>query len=371
MAKVLKIPKRSSVINEAINLMESDKDEEVELREELEGKITAKDYFSLLKTDIDNFDYIAWNKKAGFKAPSFPIMTEKMEGWDSGLYIFAGTANAGKTAIMLNIMEDLCMYKNNKLFGIYFSLDDSKQKVIPRIIAMRESIPITVVSKPTRYTDLITTDPENREFYETLLEKRKRGLENLKNDSNKLTIFDTTDIKNVDDMHDCIKQINNYVKALDPEMKIMVGIDSLKDIEFPSEKYGKLNTNEKVDLASKTVKDWSTELDIMIFASMHLRKLNTDKRPTTDDLKESNTLEYEANVCFLIYNDVSRNKEAAKVYYTIDKEPEKHPVIEIDWAKNKQSSFKGRSFCHFSPEYSKAAECSQEATNRYNATIMS
>lgn len=359
------------ILKKAKLIMTEKKDEEVELREELDGKVTAKDYFSVMKKDIDDFNYSAWNKKAGFKAPSFPIMTEKMEGFDSGLYIFAGAANAGKTAIMLNMMEDLCMNEDNNLFGVYFSLDDSKQKVIPRIVAMRERIPITVVSKPTRYSDLIIGDPENAMYYQELLDKRDQGLKNLKDDSNKMIIFDTTDIRNADDMHDCILQINNYVKAIDPETKIMVGIDSLKDIEFPADKYGKLTTNEKVDIAAKTVKDWSTELDIMIFASMHLRKLNTDKRPTTDDLKESNTLEYEANVCFLIYNDVSRNKEGAKVYHTRDDEPEKLPVLEIDWAKNKQSSYKGRSFCYFSPEYSKAVECSEEANVRFNAMIMS
>lgn len=359
------------LLENAKKIMEDKDIEKVELRQELDGKITACDYFSLLKKDIDIFNESAWNKKAGFKAPSFPIMSERMEGFDSGLYIFAGAANAGKTAIMLNMMEDLCMCEENKLFGVYFSLDDSKQKVIPRIVAMRERIPITVVSKPTRYSDLIIGDPENAPHYRDLLDKRDNGLKKLKDDSNKMSIFDTTDIKNVDDMHDCIMQINNYVKAIDPEMKIMVGIDSLKDIDFPSEKYGKLNTNEKVDLAAKTVKDWSTELDIMVFASMHLRKLNTDKRPTTDDLKESNTLEYEANVCFLIYNDVSRNKEAAKVYHTREDEAEKLPILEIDWAKNKQSSFKGRSFCYFSPEYSKAVECSEDANVRFNAMIMS
>ena len=121
-----------------LNLINADR-EEVELLSDTDNRMCAVDYFNCLANSIDEFDDKAWNKKEGYKTPNFPSLTTGLEGWDSGLYIFAGLANHGKTAIMVNILEDLVMNPENKLFGIYYSLDDNKNKVIPRIIAMRES----------------------------------------------------------------------------------------------------------------------------------------------------------------------------------------------------------------------------------------
>jgi replicative DNA helicase len=132
----------------------------------------------------------------------------------------------------------------------------------------------------------------------------------------------------------------------------------------------KLTENEKVDTASRFLKDISVELDIIVMSTMHLRKLNGNRRPTTEDLKDSNRLEYESDVIFLVYNDVSRNKEAAKVYSRSGLEDgPKQPILELDWAKNKISSYKGRTFCYFSPEYSKAVECDEDDSKRFNALV--
>ena len=117
-------------------------------------------------------------------------------------------------------------------------------------------------------------------------------------------------------------------------------------------------------------KDLSIELNCMIFASMHLRKLNGNRRPTMDDLKDSNTLEYELDACFLVYNDVSKNKQGAKIFYRDSEESvDKKPIIEVDWGKNKISAYKGVTFCNFAPDYSKCIECSEDAAMRYNALI--
>ena len=107
------------------SLLDADKDLSIETVDELDSKILATDFFENMANDIDAFDKIAWENKTGFETPSFPSFTEGLEGWSPGFYCFAGAANMGKTAIMLNIMEDLCMNADNELFGIYFSLDYS------------------------------------------------------------------------------------------------------------------------------------------------------------------------------------------------------------------------------------------------------
>ena len=349
-----------------LNLINSDRTE-VELLSDTDNKICTIDYFNCLADCIDEFDDKAWNKKEGYKTPKFPSLTEGLEGWDSGLYIFAGLANHGKTAAMINILEDMVTCSDNKLFGIYYSLDDNKNKVIPRIVAMRESLPISLIAKPGRYQRMVDENHPDAINIAQLLDKRREGINNLKSQSNKMMVLDSQDIKSDKDLKNSIYQIYNYVKSMDEEANIVVAVDGLKDINFTDLK---LTENEKVDTASRFLKDISVELDIIVMSTMHLRKLNGNRRPTTEDLKDSNRLEYEADVIFLVYNDVSRNKEAAKIYSrTGDENAPKQPILELDWAKNKISSYKGRTFCYFSPEYSKSIECDEDDSRRFNALV--
>ena len=349
-----------------LNLINADR-EEVELLSDTDNRMCAVDYFNCLADSIDEFDDKAWNKKEGYKTPKFPSLTEGLEGWDSGLYIFAGLANHGKTAAMINLLEDMVTCADNKLFGIYYSLDDNKNKVIPRIIAMREPLPISLIAKPGRYQRMVQENHPDAVNIAQLLDKRAEGINNLKSQSTKMMVLDSQDIKSDKDLRDSIYQIYNYVKSMDEEANIVVAVDGLKDINFPDMK---MTENEKVDIASRFLKDISVELDIIVMTTMHLRKLNGNRRPTTEDLKDSNRLEYEADVIFLVYNDVSRNKDAAKIYSRgADENAPKQPILELDWAKNKISSYKGRTFCYFSPEYSKSIECDEDDARRFNALV--
>ena len=348
-----------------LNLINGER-EEVELLSEMDNRVCAVDYFNCLANCIDEFDDKAWNKKEGYKTPKFPSLTEGLEGWDSGLYIFAGLANHGKTAAMINILEDMVTCEENKLFGVYYSLDDNKNKVIPRIVAMRESLPISLIAKPGRYQKMIDEHHPDAVHIAQLLDKRREGIENLKAQSNKMMVLDSQDIKSDKDLRQSIYQIYNYIKSMDEEANIVVAVDGLKDINFTEMN---LSENEKVDQASRFLKDISVELDIIVMSTMHLRKLNGNRRPTTEDLKDSNRLEYESDVIFLVYNDVSRNKDAAKIYSRVNDDSPKQPILELDWAKNKISSYKGRTFCYFSPEYSKSIECVEDDARRFNALV--
>jgi replicative DNA helicase len=327
----------------------------------------VKDIFQSSLDDYDEFDKYAWSKGEGYKLPNYKMMEEKLEGMEAGLYLFAGESNTGKSAIMMNIMYDLCTYSPNKLFGLYFSLDDSKKELIPRVIAMDQLIPISVASKPQRYQKMIDDGVEGCSVYQEWLEKRTTGLQNLRNNVSLFKIEDSTRIKSSEDMHNTIRQTLLYVKAIDPEFNLVVAIDSLNDIKFSEQGFN--STVDKHSEIARMVKDWATDLNIIIFGSSHLRKINATRRPTLDDLKESGEYVYEASVVFLLYSDVSKNKQGAKIYYNSEVRPDKQPVIEIDWAKNKKSAFKGRTYCYFAPEYSKSVECDVEDSKRYSALI--
>lgn len=279
---------------------------------------------------------------------------------------------------MLNLIYDACSYEGNNLYAIYFSLDDSKNEIIPRLIAMDQSIPIGVCSKPQRYIDMINTaldeDSEdsqetssiNIEAYEEFLRRREVGIENLKSKNNRIKIVDTNEVSNIDDMYEYIKNVITYVRAINENYKIIIGIDSINDIGLTK----KLTGDEtKLGEVAKAVKQWSVEFECPIFASTHIRKLNGNRRPAIDDLKDSTVLVYEASVVFIVYNDVSANRQCAKIYQMDVEAGIKEPILELDWAKNKKSSYKGRTFCYFKPEYSKTIECDSEANKRFSALI--
>lgn len=335
-------------------------------------EVVMEDFVGTTLHDYDEFDERCWNKGDGYKLPGYPLIEEYLEGIESGLYLFAGESNSGKSACMMNVLKDMCSYRPNKLFGIYYSLDDSKQEIIPRIIAMEQQIPISVASKPKRYENMKEQcDNDNVALYDMYLEKRQKGLDKLRAEADIFKIEDTTKIKNSTDLQEHMIKMQTYVRSIDPEMNIVVAIDAINDIKLDEKVFGRgLTSTKQIEEISKFVKDLTTELDIIILSSTHLRKLNGNRRPTLDDLKEANTLVYEASVVWLVYNDVSKNKAAAKISWN-DKDAEGNlgAIIELDWAKNKKSSYKGRTFNMFKPYFSLCKECPKDDCKRYDAFI--
>lgn len=339
------------------------------------NEVIIEDYYSLAEGIYDAFDERAHKKGHGYSCPDYPVFNEKLEGLEEGLYIFAGESNSGKTAVMTNLLWAFCKHKENKLFGIYYSLDDNTDEVIPRLIAMNQRIPIAVGSKPNRYIDYIEANKNNTDSiagalcikYQEYLDKRQKGFEELRSANKQFLILDRQKIQDFDQLLDHAKKVQMYVKQFDPENNIIIGIDSLADLtvnkSFSSDK-------ERVDYVAMKIKQAANcDLKVPIFTSYHVRKLNRDGRPTLDDIKESSRIVYEASLAFLVFNDVSKNKQNASVFYTQPDSQEKQPIIELDWAKNKKSSYKGRTYHFFTPEYSSVRECDKDSMTRYDAIV--
>lgn len=338
-------------------------------------EVIVEDYYSLADEIYDDFDEKAFKKGHGYSCLTYPIFNEKIEGLEEGLYVFAGESNSGKTAVMTNLLWAFCNNPENKLLGIYYSLDDNTDEVIPRLIAMNQQIPISVGSKPKRYMDYIeeNKDSDNDvtkafvDRYRDYLQKRSNGLKQLREANKKFLIFDREKIGSFEQLLDHAKKVQMYVKQFDPDNNIIIAIDSLADLNV-NKNFG--SDKERIDYISRLAKQAANiDLKVPIFASYHVRKLNRDGRPTLDDIKESSRIVYEASLAFLVFNDVSKNKQNASVYYTTTDSQEKKPVIELDWAKNKKSSFKGRTYHFFTPEYSFVRECPKENMQRFDTIV--
>jgi replicative DNA helicase len=335
--------------------------------EDIVEEKVMEDFHQTTLDDIDEFEAESLKKGSGYKLPRFPEMEKKLEGLEAGMYLFAAESNVGKSAVMTNVQYDMCTCPENNLFGIYFSLDDSKFEIMPRIIAMDQLIPISVASKPQRYMTAIENGEENSALYADWLEKRKEGLIKLRELNKMFKITDSSKIKTAEDMYEYMLRAKIFIKSIDANSNISVSIDSVNDIKF-GEKYFNNSVDKHSEIA-RTIKDWTTDLRVPIFGACHLRKINANRRPTLDDLKESIEYVYESSVVWLLYNDVSKNKQSANIYYNAEGIEGKSPIIEMDWAKNKKSSFKGNTYNYFSPQYSRIAECDKELMKRYDSLI--
>lgn len=336
------------------------------------------------RIQLCNEKYLSQGK--GYQALRFPMFTEKLEGLESkGTYGFAGESNSGKTAVMTNIFTDLVENEENHLYGIYFSLDDAEESIYARIASMkmtsmredtgnvdeqgvpisrRKEVPISVFSKPAIYESLIEEDcdPDKTALYIRYLELREEGIEYLDKVVERITFIDASSEYAVNQkaMYNFIKKMKAEIVKQDPLANILVAIDAFDDICLD------YSTDQETSEKSKLLKKWSIDLEVPIFFSKHLKKLGSNRRPVLDDLKDSNRLVYDASVIFLIFNDVSKNKTAAKVYDVCATDASaKLPVIEIDWAKNKKSGYKGYTFTHFRPDNSYAEEVPAEHMNYY------
>ena len=325
------------------------------------------DVFEAARQYIDDFDQSCQGEGDGYEAPHFPMWSEKMEGLQNGFYIFAGYSNSGKSATCMNIAMDYALHEENHLYLLYYSLDDTKEDILARIVAMNNRIPISVVRKPKRYAHKIENAEDGSAQFRQMLERRKEGIEKLREQANHFMIRDGEEITCIEKMLNHAKMVKNYLKTRDEQANVIIVIDSLMDIDIDSVSFRE--EKDRNTAISKLVKQYATvDIKCPIFGTAHVRK-NSGKRIRISDLKESGRYEYDARAVFLITNDVSRNGQNAEIYYTAANDTRKHPVLEIWWAKNKASSFKERTYCYFVPEYSLATEVTKEQAEIFDAAI--
>jgi replicative DNA helicase len=304
---------------------------------------------------VANVDQYSWDRDArGGLTSGFPLFDEAIDGGlQPGLFLFASPPNVGKSAFMLQVGQQVADLNEN-VHVAYHSLDDSLNELTPRYIACKQQMTISQAKNPTKYAD----QPD-------VLEKRNEGMKHLYRNASKFSMWDSNEGTSVEVVENRIKDM----KMMFPEKtKLVIMIDSIYDLTVDSKP---LQDKALYEYVAKTVKGWTVAYDVTIMCSAHLRKLNGGggRRPMTDDLKESNRLEFEANFIGLLYNDVGIHEENAKVYWLDDEEEAKMPVIEMKVGKNKFGSFKGTRFYEFMPDMSYMIEAPIEDCRRYAASV--
>ncbi|HRN33897.1 MAG TPA: replicative DNA helicase [Saprospiraceae bacterium] len=209
----------------------------------------------------------------------FRELDKLTSGWQpSDLVIIAARPSVGKTALVLSMAVNAA----KKGFPVaIFSLEMSTLQMAQRIIAMEAEISSSALR------DGKLSDDELKRFHHTL--QTKSDLKIFVDDTPAINIF----------------EMRAKCRRLKTQHNIqMIVIDYLQLMSAGSESKMGGNRTQEVSVISRALKGLAKELNVPVIALSQLsRALETraDKRPMLSDLRESGSIEQDADIVGFIY----------------------------------------------------------------------
>lgn len=222
-------------------------------------------------------------------ATGFYDLDQTLSGLHKGdLIVVAARPSMGKTAFALNISSNVI---NNDKTVILFSLEMSSSQLIDRLICSIGNIDSHL------YRSGELTDSDYDKYSQTLSSLSGK----------KLFIDDKPNLTVGEIKSKCRKIKRNY--GLD-----LVIIDYLQQIQSESDK-NIYNRNEEIGQITRSLKIMARELNIPVVVLSQLSRAveqRQDKRPMLSDLRDSGTIEQDADVVAFLYRDDYYNEETEK-----------------------------------------------------------
>ena len=212
----------------------------------------------------------------------------------SDLIIIAGRPSMGKTALCLNI--GLNIIKNSKLPVLVFSLEMSKEQIMYRLLSME--------------TNISQMKLRSGKIYENDWIKLNKVIKIL----SKLPFFidDTPDLS--------IQDIRSKIKTLVFE-QTQVGLIIIDYLQLMQSSKLKIeNRVQELSLITRSLKNIAREFNIPIIALSQLSRNvenRIDKRPILSDLRESGSIEQDADLVLMLYRTkyYNSNQINEQTYY--------------------------------------------------------
>lgn len=307
---------------------------------------------------INDFEQRSWSDSNMGFLTNFKGIDNALEGIQTGFHIVAGDSNWGKSSFISQIAWQIAIHNPN-VFVLDFSLDDPIHEKLARVIACNSRIPINAAKMPKNYGQF----PE-------IQVRRANGIKLLQQNSYRYKAYDSSHSTDIEAIEKTIKELQVELKIEGLDREVVVFIDSFHDLTTTNQRVlGSEKT--KYEYLAQYVSDMATLLDIPIICTAELRKLNGTRRPIPDDIREATKIKYEAKSIMLVYNEVAVKGDAASIYYEFNNSPIKQPIFEVKIGKNKYSSFKGRLFFEFYPEFAMFQECDSASSKRFSNLIYS
>jgi replicative DNA helicase len=224
-------------------------------------------------------------------ATGFTELDRMTSGLQKGeLIIIAARPSMGKTALAINIAENAAI--DGQAIVAIFSLEMSKESLLRRMLASQAWVDQQMLQK-----GFLGKDQKG---------KLEKALEQLI--ESRLFIDDTAGIS-LSEMRAKARRLKQNAGGLD---LVVVDYLQLMSASMPSSKRGFENRTQEVSAISRGLKALAKELSVPVVALSQLSRgseRRDDKRPLLSDLRESGSIEQDADVVAFIHRDSYYNRD--------------------------------------------------------------
>jgi replicative DNA helicase len=238
---------------------------------------------SIMTNVVEQIDFLSRNRDTLMGVPTGFTMLDRMLGGmqKSDLIILAGRPGMGKTSFALSLAQNAA--KRSAARVAVFSLEMSNEQLVQRLLSMETGID----SHRLRLGDL------HEEEWPILLEAA--------NSLSATSIF-------IDDTPGAgINELRTKARRLHAEHGLdMVLIDYMQLMTGPGGGGRNENRQQEISYISRNLKSLARELNVPVVALSQLSRAveaRSDKRPMLSDLRESGSIEQDADVVLFIYRE--------------------------------------------------------------------
>ena len=221
----------------------------------------------------------------------FQVFDERFTGGlqRGDLVILAARPSMGKTAFMVNIAENVCIHQNKPVY--LFSLEMSREQLITRMMASLARVP----------ANLIKNGQVPKEMLPAVQEAGKRIA------AAPLFINDTSN------MNTATMQMLIQKAMLEYGHFELICVDYLQLMESKGKKDSR---NEEISGISRALKQLARTNNCPLLALSQLSRAvesRDNKRPQLSDLRDSGSIEQDADLVLFLYRDEYYKKEKSEM----------------------------------------------------------
>lgn len=247
-------------------------------------------------------------------------------GFDVGLYVLGGKSGIGKTALCLQLADQIAKLGQKVL---YFSYEMTASELLKRSFIRLSDKKYNMSSDVIK----ILSDNEIKEKYKEI--------------GNNLYIFDTYKSNTLDSesyIHEVDKVIHEYIATTNNKPFVVIDyLQIMNDKEYTP------TLREKFRNISRTLKQISTKHDITVLVVSSINRSSYNEKPSLDAFKECGEIEYSSNGAFILtelrliddcYKNSSPNELGLMIVKGRDIEINKYMRLTYDGYHSTQQSTK-------------------------------
>ena len=246
----------------------------------------------LIPKSIDRLHQLAESgSKLLGSSTGFKAIDNKLQGLQDGdLIVVAGRPSMGKTALAMNIAENV-LVENDENTGavLVFSLEMPAQSLTTRLLSGMSRLD---------QQDVRSGKLDNKQVTQVVEQSKKlRELPIYIDDSSLLSPME-------------LRARARRINRQEPNGLSLIVVDYLQLMQVPGSFENRVNQISEI---SRSLKSLAKELNVPVIALSQLNRAveqRTDKRPMMADLRDSGAIEQDADVILFIYRDEVYNEDS-------------------------------------------------------------